>query len=59
MKFARQNPLQSYKVPRRLKFSGELLDYAYVSTENLVAPILAVAKKCEAAVRRCARPRSG
>ena len=58
MKFARQNPLQSYKVPRRLKFSGELLDYAYESTENLVAPI-AVAKKCEAAVRRCARPRSG
>ena len=25
MKFARQNPLQSYKVPHRHKFSGELL----------------------------------
>ena len=28
MKFARQNPLQKYKVPHRLKFSGELLKNA-------------------------------
>ena len=45
MKFARQNPLQSYKVPHSHKFSGELLDKAYESTEKLVAPILAVQKK--------------
>ena len=50
MKFARQNPLQSYKVPHRLKFSGELLDNAYESTEKLVAPILAVAKKYGATI---------
>ena len=29
MKFARQNTLQNYKVPHRLKFSRELLDNAY------------------------------
>ena len=46
MKFARQNPLQSYKVPPRLKFSGELLDNAYESAEKLVAPILD-APKCQ------------
>ncbi len=45
--FAKQNPLQSYKIPHRLKLSGELLDKAYKSTENLVFPVfpvLAVAK---------------
>ena len=31
MKFARQNPLQNYKVPHRLKFSGKLLDNSYDS----------------------------
>ena len=45
MKFARQHPLQSYKVPHRLKFSGELLDSSYESTEKLVALIHVVAKK--------------
>ena len=50
MKFARQNPLQKYKVPHRLKFSGELLKNAYESTEKLVAPILAVAKKFGATI---------
>jgi hypothetical protein len=51
IKFAEQNPLQSYKVPHRLKLPGEfeapLLDNAYESTEKLVAPVLAVAKKIE------------
>ena len=50
MKFARQNPLQSYKVPPRLKFLGELLDNAYESTEKLVAPILAVKPKYGATI---------
>ena len=50
MKFARQNPLQSYKVPRRLKFFGELLDNAYESAEKLVAQILAVKPKYAATI---------
>ena len=50
MKFARQNPLQSYKVPHRHKFSGELLDKAYESTEKFGAPILAVAKRFGATI---------
>ena len=50
MKFARYNPLQSYKLPHQLKFSGELLDKAYESTEKLVAPILAVAKQYGATI---------
>ena len=50
MKIARQNPLQSYKVLHRLKFSGELLDNAYESTEKLVAPILAVKPKYGATI---------
>ena len=50
MKFARENPLQSHKVPHRLKFSGELLDNVYESTEKLVAPILAVATKYGATI---------
>ena len=50
MKFARQNPLQSYKVPHSHKFSGKLLDKSYESTEKLVAPILAVAKKYGATI---------
>jgi hypothetical protein len=50
MKFARQYPLQSYKVPNRQKNYGELLDKAYESTEKLVAPILAVGKKYGASI---------
>ena len=50
MKLARQNPPQSYKVPHRLKFSGEHLDNAYKSTEKLVAPILAVKPKYGATI---------
>ena len=50
MKFARQNLLQSYKVPHRLKFSGELLNNAYESTEKLVALILAVKTKYGATI---------
>ena len=42
MKFTRQDPLQSYKVPHQLKFLGELLDKAYESAEKLVSPIFAV-----------------
>ena len=41
---------KSYKVAHRVKFSGELLDNAYESTEKLVAPILAVATKCGATI---------
>ncbi len=41
--FAKQNPLQSYKIPHRLKLSWELRDKAYKSTQNLVSPVLAVA----------------
>ena len=37
-------------MPHRLKFYWELLDYAYESTEKLVAPILAVAKKYGATI---------
>ena len=37
MKFTRQNPLQSYKVPHQLKFLAELLDNSYEFTEKLVA----------------------
>ena len=44
VKFARKTPHQSYKEPHSLKFSGELLDKAYESTEKLVALNLAVAK---------------
>ena len=44
MRFTRKNPHRSYEEPHCLKFSGELLDKAYESTEKLVAPILAVAK---------------
>ncbi len=47
IKFAKQNPLRSYNVPHCVKFSGELLDQAYASTEKLVAPVLAVAKNME------------
>jgi hypothetical protein len=45
MKFSKQNPFQSYKTPSRKKLSGELLDKAYESTEQLIAPHLAAAKK--------------
>ena len=43
MRFAKQNPLQSYQTPSRKRSSGELLDQADKSTEQLVAPILAIA----------------
>ena len=42
IKFTRQNPLQSYRVPHQFKFLGKLLDNAYESTKKL-ALILAVA----------------
>ena len=45
MRFAKQNLFQSYKSPSRKLLFGELLDQAYKSTEQLVAPILASAKK--------------
>ena len=41
MRFAKQNPFQSYKAPSRKRLSRELLDQAYISTELLAAPILA------------------
>ena len=47
MRFIKQNPFQSHKVPSRKRLSGELLDQAYRSTEQLAAPILAVAKKSD------------
>ena len=50
MKFAKQNPIQSYKAPSRKKLSGELLDQAYKSTEQLVAPLVAIAKKYGATI---------
>ena len=50
MRFAKQNPFQSYKAPSRKRLSGELLDQAYKSTEQLVAPILAIAKKFGATI---------
>jgi len=50
MKFAKQNPLVNYKTPSRKKLGGELLDQAYTSTEQLVAPLLAVAKKYGATI---------
>ena len=40
-----KNLFQSYKSPSRKLLFGELLDQAYKSTEQLVAPILASAKK--------------
>ena len=45
MRFIKQNPFQSHKVPSRKRLSGELLDQAYRSTEQLAAPILAAAKE--------------
>ena len=50
MRFAKQNPFQSYKTPARKRLSGELLDQAYKSTEQRVAPILAIAKKFGATI---------
>ena len=44
MRFAKQNPFQRYNAPSRKRFSGELLDQAYRSTEQFAAPILAIAK---------------
>ena len=43
MKFARQNPVQSYT---RKKLSGRLLDQAYISTEQHVAPHVAWSFLC-------------
>ena len=45
IKYAEQNLLQSDKTPSQKWLSGDLLDQAYKSTEQLEAPILAVAKK--------------
>ena len=50
MRFAKQNAFQSYKAPSSKRLSGELLDQAYKSTEQLVAPILAIAKKFGATI---------
>ena len=44
MRFIKQNPFQSHKVPSRKRLSGELLDQAYRSTEHLAALIPAIAK---------------
>ena len=45
MRFAKQNPFQSFKAPSSKRLSRELLDQAYRSTEQLAALILATAKK--------------
>ena len=45
IKFAKQNPLQSYKTPHRKLLAGDLLDRAYTSTEKIVAPVIAGAAK--------------
>ena len=45
MRFAKQNPFQSYKAPSLKQLSKELLDQADKSTEQLVVPILAIDKK--------------
>ena len=39
-----KNPFQNYKALSRKQLSGELLYPAYRSTEQLAAPILAIAK---------------
>ena len=51
MRFAKQNPFQSYKASSRKRLYGKLLDQAYKSTEQLVAPILAIAKQFGATIR--------
>ncbi len=53
IKFAEQNPLQSYKVPHRLKLPGGVEATMHESTEKLVAPVLAVAKKYGATIAFC------
>ena len=45
MRFAKQNPFQSNKAPYCKVLSGELLDKACRSTEQLAALILAIAEK--------------
>ena len=45
IRFVKQNPFQSYKDPSRKGLSGELLDEPYRSTDQLAAPIHAIAKK--------------
>ena len=47
----KQNPFQSFKAPSRTRLSRELLDQAYRSTEQLVAPILAIAIKLGSTIR--------
>ena len=44
MRFAKQNAFQSYKAPSSKRLSGELPDQADKSAEQLVGPILAIAK---------------
>ena len=41
------------QVPHRLKFSGKLLDNAYESTEELVAPILVAPRCCSEMCSLC------
>ena len=36
MRFAKQNPFQRYKAPSSKRLSGELLDQAYKSNEQLI-----------------------
>ena len=43
MRFAQQNQFQIYNAPSRQRLSGELLDQAYRSNEQLADPILAIA----------------
>ena len=50
IRLAKPNPFQSYKAHARKRLSGELLDEAYKSTEQLAAPTLAIAKKFGATV---------
>ena len=47
MKYAKKSFtfLQSYKAPSLTRLSGNLLNQAYKSIEQLVAPLLTVAKK--------------
>ena len=41
--FRKHNSLQSYKVPGRLKLSGQLLDNSYESVQASIRPLLATA----------------
>ena len=43
MSFHKHNSLQSYKVPGRLKLSGQLLDNSYENVQASIRPLLATA----------------